>query len=71
MPFHAGTVIGSRGRTECEVEFDDFDRQVVFVNNLIPTQGSTARPKVAVSFYPLFLIHQILELSNDCVVLNL
>ena len=46
----SGTVIGSHGRTKCEVEFDDFDRQVVYVNNLIPTQGSTSRPKVKVSF---------------------
>ena len=48
--YPSGTVIGNRGRTKCEVEFDDFDRQVVFVNNLIPTQGSTSRPKVKVLF---------------------
>ena len=51
-----GTVIGNRGRTKCEVEFDDFDRQIVFVNNLIPTQGSTSRPKVKVCFSLCFIV---------------
>ncbi|KAL5264641.1 hypothetical protein ACHWQZ_G005654 [Mnemiopsis leidyi] len=51
--YYPGTVIGNRGRTKCEVEFDDFDRQIVFVNNLIPTQGSTSRPKVKAGDYVL------------------
>ena len=44
----SGTVIGNKGKAQCEVEFDDFDRQVVFSNSLIPTQGSTSRPKIKV-----------------------